>query len=129
MESYFLIYTSENSNFKVYLNISNSEVSKKFSELSRKPKLMNKFLLIIKAVESNEHNRTQFNHEDECDYGRIFAIKINEHRLYTIVHNDKGIRNLYISRYGRKQSQKNDKNIKSIIDSIRKIIIHKPMEC
>ena len=100
-------------------------MSKKFNQINRQNKTVNKFVLIIEAVKNNVANPTQFNFEDKCDLGDIYAIKIDEHRFYTLVCINAGYKELYIARYGRKQTQKNDKKLLSIIASISEITIQK----
>lgn len=128
MENYYLIHQCEKNKFRVYLNFNNSELVKKFTEINRTSVLTNKFVLVIEAVKNNEANRTQFNWEGKCSYGDIYAIKVNEHRFYTIVSFNSGFRELLISRYGKKESEKNDKSLMAIIDSISKIEIKKLLE-
>jgi len=81
--------------------------------------------LVIEAVKINAHNKHQFNSEYKCDLGDIYAIKVENHRFYTLIFKDDGYRNLYISRYGRKQTQQNDKKLTTTIQSISKIEIKK----
>ena len=125
MEYFVCIRNCEIKKFRVYLNTSNSTLTKKFTEISRKPRLVEKFALVIEAVRLDRQNRTQFNWEGKCDYGDIYAIKVDNHRFYTVIINNQGYRNLFICRYGRKQSNQNDKKLTSTIDSISKINIQK----
>ncbi len=125
MENYYLIYECELPCFRVYLNQSNSDLVKKFNQINRSNKQTEKFVLIIEAVRMEVANKTQYNKESTCDYGTIYAIKIDEHRFYTIESHENGCKELYISRYGRKQTQTNDKKLTNIIDSISKIEITK----
>ncbi len=121
---YFIqIYRCDIERYRVYLNSSNAEVTKKFNEISRSQKTINKFVLVIESVKLRIDNKTQFNWEGKCDYGDIYAIKVDNHRFYTIIYNHDGYRNLYICRYGRKQSNSNDKTLTGTIDSISKIEI------
>jgi hypothetical protein len=80
-------------------------------------------VLVIEAIRTSNDNRTQFNFEGKCSYGDIYAIKIEEHRFYTIIFKDSGYKNLYICRYGKKQSEKNDKKLTTTINSISEIEI------
>lgn len=111
--------------FRVYLNGSNSELLKKFNEINRNPKLTNKFVLVIESVKINIANKTQFNWEASCELGEIYAIKVDSHRFYTLVSKNVGYRELFICRYGKKQTQQNDKKILAIVNSIPKISIQK----
>jgi hypothetical protein len=77
-----------------------------------------KFYRCIKAIEGNFANRTQYNLEKDCDNGKVYAIKINLHRFYTLDITENGKRCLYISKYGKKQSQTNDKKLTKIIESV-----------
>ena len=104
-----------------YLNISNPEVLKKISDLSRDNKHYKQFVLVIQAIKAGFANTTQFNYEGKCSYGDIYAIKVDEHRFYTIIFKNDGYKNFYICRYGKKQSQQNDRKLTTIIDSMSKI--------
>lgn len=123
MDFFIQIYICEETRFRVFLNSSNSEVFKKFNEVSRNERTVHKFTLVVEAVKLRIENRTQFNWEGSCPYGEIYAIKVDNHRFYTVVRNFDGYRNLYICRYGRKQSNSNDKTLTATIDSISKIEI------
>jgi hypothetical protein len=123
LDCFIQIYKCDIEKYRVYLNSSNAEVFKKFNEISRSQKTVNKFVLVIEAVKLRIDNKTQFNWEGKCDYGDIYAIKVDNHRFYTIIYNHDGYRNLYICRYGRKQSNSNDKTLTGTIDSISKIEI------
>lgn len=128
MENFYLIHFCEETKFRVYLNGSNSDVTKKFTEINRDVKSINKFVLVIEAVKNNVANKTQFNWEASCEYGEIYAIKVDSHRFYTLVTKNMGYRELYICRYGKKQTQQNDKKINDIINSISKISIQKLLQ-
>lgn len=116
-----MIHNCDELKFRLYLNCSNSEVTKKFTEINRTPKLTNKFVLVVEAVKNKISNKTQFNWEGKCELGEIYAIKIENHRFYTLVTKNGGYRELFICRYGRKQSNKNDKKLLSIINGIPNI--------
>ncbi len=128
MENYYLIHNCENPKFRVYLNLHNSEVIKKFNEINRSSLSTRKFVLVIEAVKNNVANKSQYNWEGRCANGGIYAIKIDEHRFYTIDTTNSGYKELFISRYGRKQSNQNPKKLKDKIDSISKIEIQKQLE-
>lgn len=128
MENFYLIHCCEENKFRVYLNSSNSELLKKFNEINRTPKLTKTFVLVIEAVKINIANKTQFNWEASCELGEIYAIKVNEHRFYTVVRIESGYKDLFICRYGKKQTQKNDKKILDIVNSIRNISIQKLLQ-
>lgn len=98
---------------------------KKFTEINRSKSQTNKFILVIEAVKKNIANKTQFNWEATSQLGEIYAIKVDEHRFYTLVSKSNGYKELYICRYGRKQTQQNDKKLISIIESIPKITFQK----
>lgn len=128
MENFYLINSCDINKFRLYLNGSNSELAKKFTEINRSPKLTSKFVLVIEAVKIKVANKTQFNWEAKCKFGEIYAIKVDNHRFYTLVTKDMGYRELFICRYGKKQSNKNDKKLLSIINSIPNINIQKLLE-
>jgi len=123
LEFFIQIYICEQNKFRVFLNSSDSDVFKKFNEISRNERTVSKFSLVIESVKLRIQNRTQFNYEGKCEYGDIYAIKVDNHRFYTIIYNHDGYRNLYITRYGRKQSNTNDKTLTTTINSISKIEI------
>ena len=125
MESFYNIHSCEVHKFKVYLNQSNSDLAKKFLELNRDKKQTNKFVLVIEAVKRGVANTTQWNFESKTDLGDVYAIKVDQHRFYTLVVKNAGYRELYISRYAKKESQQNSKKLKSTIDSISNIQIQK----
>jgi hypothetical protein len=125
LENFYLIHCCEVNRFKVYLNHSNSDVVKKFNEINRNQTTTNKFVLVIEAVKNGVANKSQWNWESRCDLGEIYAIKVNEHRFYTVVSLDYGYRELFICRYGRKQTNTNDKKLMAIIGSISKIELQK----
>lgn len=127
MENFYLIHCCEENKFRVYLNGSNSELIKKFNEINRNHKLTQKFVLVIEAVKVNIANKTQFNWESSCEMGEIYAIKVDNHRFYTLVCKNT-YKDLFICRYGRKQTQENDKKLLAIINSIPKILIQKLLE-
>lgn len=128
MDNFYLISFCDENKFRVYLNSSNAELLKKFNELNRNEKTTRKFILVIEAVKEKISNKTQFNYEGSCELGDIFAIKVDNHRFYTLVIKNQGYRELFISRYGRKQSQKNDKKLTTTINSISKLSIQKLLE-
>lgn len=82
-------------------------------------------MLVIESVKKNIANKTQFNWEANSPLGDIYAIKVDEHRFYTLVCKNNGYKELFICRYGRKQTQQNDKKLISTIDSISKISFQK----
>ena len=125
MEIFYQIHSCDKYKLRVFLNHSNSDLSKKFNEINRKEVLANKFALVIEAVKQRINNTTQFNFEYKTSRGDIFAIKINEHRFYTLLIIEDGYRDLYICRYGKKESQQNDKKLISTIESITSIEIKK----
>lgn len=127
MENFYLIYNCEEHRFKVFLNHSNADVLKKFNEINRTNSSTKKFVLVIESVKLNIANKTQWNWEGMCDLGQIFAIKVDEHRFYTIESKSNGYRELFICRYGRKQSNSNDKKLTTTINSIAKIEVEKPL--
>lgn len=128
MDNFYLISFCDEHKFRVYLNSSNAELLKKFNELNRNEKTTRKFILVIESVKEKISNTTQFNYEGSCELGDIFAIKVDNHRFYTLVIKNQGYRELFISRYGRKQSQKNDKKLTTTINSISKLSIQKLLE-
>jgi hypothetical protein len=126
LEVYYLIHSCDKTKFRLFLNQSNSEICKKFNEINRNPKLFKKFILVIEAVKNNVHNKTQFNWEMSLDCGEVYAIKIDNYRFYTLVVNS-GYRELYMSRYGKKESNQNTKKLLSTISSIENISIQKAL--
>ncbi len=125
MENFYLIHFCDIYRFRVYLNGSNSDLTKKFTEINRNNVSTNKFVLVIEAVKNNIANKSQFNWEGSTQLGEIYAIKVDEHRFYTLVCKNDGYRELFICRYGRKQTQQNDKKLTATIDSISKILFQK----
>lgn len=125
MENFYEIHSCQKTKFRVYLNFSNPEVVKKFNIINRSEKLLTKFILVIEAVKKGVSNKTQFNWEASSPLGEVFAIKVSEHRFYTVQSSNAGYRDLYICRYGKKQSQSNSKKLTKIIESIDKINIQK----
>lgn len=125
MENFYLICSCERNKFRVYLNLSNSELTKKFTEINRSEKLTRKFVLVIEAVKINSHNKTQYNWEMDFGFGSVYAIKVDFHRFYTLEIMCKGYRELYICRYGKKESQENTKKLTSTIESIKNLTIEK----
>jgi hypothetical protein len=97
LESFYTIHTSKEHKFKVYLNHSNSELTKKFSELHRDKKLKRKFVLVILAIREHIANSTQWNFESKSPLGDIYAIKVEQHRFCTLVRKSEGYRELYVS--------------------------------
>lgn len=127
LENFYLIYSCEENRFKVYLNHSNSDVVKKFNQINRNNITTNKFVLVIEAVKNGVANKTQWNWEGKCELGEIYAIKVDEHRFYTVVTSEQRYRELYICRYGRKQTDSNDKKLLATIESISKIELQRPL--
>ncbi|WP_114310998.1 hypothetical protein [Winogradskyella arenosi] len=128
MDNFYLIHNCETNKFRVYLNTSNADVMKKFNQINRDEKTVKKFVIVIEAVKVNVANKSQWNWESKCDLGEIYAIKVDNHRFYTLVCKNLGYRELYISRYGRKQTNSNDKKLIATINSISKITIQKLLE-
>lgn len=118
MENFYQIYHCEEYKFRVFLNANNSELLKKFHEIHRNEILVNKFIYVIEAVKEGIQNRTQYNWEADICYGKVYAIKVDSHRFYTLQVTNNGFKELYICRYGKKESQKNDKTLNAIIQSI-----------
>ncbi len=127
MEAYYLIHSCDVTKFRLFLNQSNGDISKKFNEINKNPTLYKKFILVIEAVKKNIHNKSQFNWEMKFDCGDVYAIKIDSHRFYTLVIVNSGYRELYMSRYGKKESQENTKKLIDIISSIENISIQKAL--
>ena len=125
MESFYQIHSCDEHRVRFYLNHSNSDLLKKFNEIHRKDVLINKFVLVIEAVKKGIANSTQFNWEYNTPRGDVYAIKVNEHRFYTLVINEGTHKEYYISRYGKKESQQNTKKLTSTIESIANIEIQK----
>jgi hypothetical protein len=127
LEVYYLIHNCDETKFRLFLNQSNSDICKKFNEINKNPKLFKKFILVIEAVKTKVHNKTQFNWEMSFECGEVYAIKIDNHRFYTLVVVNSGYRELYMSRYGKKESQENTKKLISTISSIENISIQKAL--
>lgn len=125
LESFYNIHTCEEFKFRVFLNQSNSDLSKKFTEMHRNDKQKNKFVLVIEAVKRGIANTTQWNFESKSNLGEIYAIKVDQHRFYTLVTKSGGYRELFICRYGKKESQQNSKKLTDTINSISKIQLEK----
>lgn len=116
-----LIDCCEEYKVKVYLNSSDPEVWKKFQQITRDQRLLHKFTLVIEAVKQNIANKTQWNWESKCDLGNIYAIKVSQHRFYTLIFSREGYRNLFICKYGKKESQSNSKKLLATINSIHSV--------
>lgn len=128
MEIFYCIHSCDVKKFRLYLNQTNGELCKKFGELNRSKKSgYEKFAIAVEAIKNNVANRHQWNREGTCDQGEIYAIKVDEHRFYTLVIKQDGYKELFISRYGRKQTQKNDKKLTDTIDSVKSINIQKQL--
>ena len=127
MENFYLIHSCEIYKFKAYLNMGNAEVIKKFHEINRKEILTDKFILVLESVKKGIANKSQWNWEDSTPLGEVYAIKVSEHRFYTLVIISNGVKELFISRYGKKESNTNDKKLTATIKSISKIEIQKPL--
>jgi len=80
-------------------------------------------VLIIEAIKQNVANSTQWNFELKTPDGDVYAIKIEQHRFYTLVKKVNGYRELFICRYGKKESQTNSKKLTNTIESIAKLEI------
>lgn len=124
MDNFCEIHKCEETKFRVFLSFSDNELLKKITEVFRNSAVYNKFNIVIEAVKHNIANRQQFNYESECELGKIYAIKVDKHRFYTLVCKADGYRDLYICRYGKKESQENDKKLTSTITSIHKVTIN-----
>jgi len=126
MENFYLITECHRHKFRVFLNQSNKDLSNKFVELNKDPKALNKFTLVIESVKQNIANKTQYNLELEIkDVGTVYAIKVDQHRFYTLQIKYMGYRELYICRYMKKESQQNTKKLTDTISSIKSIQIQK----
>lgn len=125
MENFYLICECHQNRFRVYLNQSNSDLTKKFTEINRSEKLTRKFVLVIESVKNKTENKTQYNWEADFDFGSVYAIKIDSHRFYTLQITSGGYRELYICRYGKKESQENTKKLTTTINTIQNIQIEK----
>lgn len=125
MENFYQILFCDKYRFRVFLNQSNTDLVRKFNEINRDPKIFKKFILVVESVKVNNYNRTQYNFESKLPLGEVYAIKVDSHRFYTLQITNDRYRELYICRYGKKESQKNDKQLTTTIDSIKKIEIQK----
>ena len=125
LENFYLICECHKNRFRVYLNQTNSDLVKKFNEINRNEKLTRKFVLVIEAVKVNDYTKSQYNWEADFKCGSVYAIKVDSHRFYTpqVVNNN--YRELYICRYGKKESQENTKKLTSTVNSIENIQIEK----
>lgn len=126
MENFYLIFECNKYKMRVYLNLSNKDLSNKFVDINRDIRLLNKFTIVIEAVKENIANKSQYNWElDIPGIGSVYAIKIDKHRFYTLQIVFSGYRELYICRYGKKESQENTKKLTDTISSIKSIEIQK----
>lgn len=125
MENFYVLCECHQNRFRVYLNHSNSDLTKKFTEINRNEKLTKKFVLVIEAVKCKTDNKTQYNWEADFEFGSVYAIKIDLHRFYTLQTIKNGSRELYIYRYGKKESQENTKKLTTTINAIKSIQIEK----
>lgn len=126
MEYFYQIHVCHKSKFRLFINQSNTDLCSKFVEIHRNEKTLNKFVLVIDSIKQNIANKTQYNFELEIPkIGSVYAIKVDQHRFYTLQKNSMGYRELYICRYGKKESQENSKKLTATIDSIKQIQIKK----
>lgn len=125
LESFYVICECHQNKFRVYLCMEDTTLLQKFSEIHRNEKLKRKLAIIFAAIKTNVSNSTQYNYEGPCENGKIYAIKIDSHRFYTIQITNNGYRELFISRYQKKESQKNTKKIDQTLEAIKKIEIQK----
>lgn len=125
MENFYLIYECNENKFRIYLNQSNSDLSKGFVIINRDSNLKRKFVLVVESVKTNTHNKTQFNLEYEGNGYKIYAIKVDFHRFYSLLRVVDSYREIYICRYGKKESQQNTKKLTTTIESINNIEISK----
>lgn len=125
MENFYCIYECNESRFRVYLNHSNSDLSKNFGIINRDSTLLKKFVLAVEAIKTNTSNKSQFNLEQDGNGYKIYAIKVDFHRFYSILAVIESYREIYICRYGKKESQQNTKKLTNIIESIHNIEISK----
>ncbi len=125
MENFYIICECHQNRFRVYLNHSNSDLTKKFTEINRNEKLTRKFVLVIEAVKNKTENKTQYNWEADFTFGSVYAIKVDSHRFYTLQAINNGYRELFIYRYGKKESQENTKKLTTTINTIENIQIEK----
>ncbi|MGA9212355.1 hypothetical protein [Kaistella sp.] len=93
------------------------------SNVHRDNRSYKKLELVLAAIRLKTANRTQYNFEANLACGKVYAIKVDEHRFYTLEKTSEGYRDYYITKYGRKQSDKNTKKLTDIIDSIDNITI------
>ncbi|MFM9400795.1 hypothetical protein ACKLNQ_02510 [Myroides odoratimimus] len=102
---------------------------KKIHEFSRSDDL-EKFKLVLYAVRDEIANRTQFNREGDCSLGVIYAIKVGQHRFYSIYTNNPmdNYRELYVCKYEKKQTQKNNNTINETLKAIKKLEFNKLFE-
>lgn len=74
----------------------------------------------------NIANKTQYNWElDIPTIGSVYAIKVDKHRFYTLQILNLGYKELYICRYGKKESQENTKKLIDTISSTKSVEIQK----
>ena len=125
MECFYLIHECSKNKFRVYLNQSNKDLAGKFIEINRNELTLRKFVLILEAVKTNVSNKSQYNWEASLSNGEVYAIKIDQHRFYTLQIKNQGYKELYICRYGKKESQGNTKKLTDTIYTIESIQIQK----
>ncbi len=123
MSNYYLYRNCDVHRARFYLNYDDSELMTKFSNVHRDKKLKKKLDLVIGAIRLKTANRTQYNFEADFSVGKVYAIKVEEHRFYTLEKSSEGYREYYISRYGRKQSEQNTKKLTDTIKTIENISI------
>lgn|GEM_PF-2006223 len=102
----------------IYIDYTDKELNKKITEINRNQSLKNKFNLVLKSLIENTFNKTIFNFEHKCTDGKVYAIKVDNHRFYTLALPDGNQRRYFISRYGKKESQQNDKKLTKIIETV-----------
>lgn len=125
LENFYLIHSCDEYRLRVYLNMTNSDLTKKFTELNRNSVWLKKFTLVIESVKRGISNSTQWNHELQTPDGPVFAIKVDLNRYYTLVKINDGYKELFICRYGKKESQQNTKKLTATIEAVSKIQIQK----
>lgn len=123
MSNFCLIRSCEINRARFYLNFDDSELMTKMSNVHRDNRSYKKLELVLAAIRLKTANRTQYNFEANLACGKVYAIKVDEHRFYTLEKTSEGYRDYYITKYGRKQSDKNTKKLTDIIDSIDNITI------
>ncbi|MDM1397103.1 hypothetical protein HX049_07935 [Myroides odoratimimus] len=112
------IYECDTYRFRVFIDFGDKSVSEGYHQLSKNTIKFKKFWVVVVAVKEGSSTKEQFNYEGNCDGGKIFAIKVNQDRFYGVMSSHDNYRVFVISKFLKKETQKNDKKIKQVLTTI-----------